>query len=340
MKAIQMQSYGTADVLRYTNVPDPKPGPSQVLIKVEFAAINYSDIMRRTNTPYPFPTPLPFIPGGEVAGIVEKLGEGVEQPPIGTRVFALAGNDGSTGYAQYAVANAAQVIPIPPSLAMDEASALIVAGVTAMLTVREVAHLQTGESILIPGAGGGVGSYATQIAKLLGAKVVIGAVSSPTKREAALAAGADSVVDYTQSDWSNHVRELMNGRGVDIALEMNGGPIFAQTLNSLAPFGRMVVYSMASLQPLQLDQETIIKFFYSPAYNQSLHVFNLGLYFGQQPEVAVKALQDLIGLAASGQVKVPVSQTFPLSNAAEAHRIIEARSTTHGKIILKPWEDA
>ena len=339
MKAIQMQDYGTADVLRYTDIREPKPGPGQVLIKVESTAVNYSDIMRRNNAPYPFPTPLPFIPGGEIAGVIEQLGEGVEQLPVGTRVFALAGDSGSTGYAQYALASAAQAIPIPSSLSADEASALIVAGVTAMLLVREVAHLQVGESILIPGAGGGVGSYATQIAKMLGAGVIIGAVSSSAKREAALAAGADSVVDYTQSNWPDHVRELTQKRGVDIALEMSGGSVFAQTLNCLAPFGRVIVYGTASLEPLQLDQETIVKFFYNPAYNQSIHVFNLGLWFGLRPEIAGKALQDLIGLAASGQIKVPVSQTLPLSKAVEAHRMIENRQVA-GKIILKPWEDA
>ena len=339
MKAIQMQNYGSADVLVYTSLPKPEPGPGQVLIKVESAAVNFADIMLRSNNPYPFPTALPFIPGGEVAGTVEQLGEGVTQPPIGTAVFGLAGQGGSTGYAQYAVADATLVIPIPPSLSTDEASSLIVAGATAMLIVREVANLQAHESILIPGAGGGVGSYTVQIAKLLGTEVVIGGVSSHAKREAALAAGADYVVDYTQSDWPDRVRELTNGRGVDVALEMSGGHIFTQTLDCLAPFGRVIVYGMASLQPLQLDQETLIKFFYSPAYNQSLHVFNLGLWFGLRPEAAGKALQDLIGYAASGKIKVPVGQTLPLSKAAEAHRMIEDRRIT-GKVILKPWEDA
>ncbi len=339
MKAIQMQHYGTPDVLIYQDIPNPKPGPGQVLIRVEAAAVNYSDIMRRTNTPYPFPTPLPFIPGSEVAGVIEALGAGVTQPPVGTPVFALAGNDGSTGYAQYALANAAQVIPIPPGLSMDEASALIVAGVTAMLTLKEVAHLQSSDSILIPGAGGGVGNYAIQIAKLLGARVVIGAASSHARRDAALAAGAHHVVDYTRPDWPDHVREITDGRGVDVVLEMSGGRVFAQSLNCLAPFGRLIVYGMASLEPLQLDQETIIKFFYTPAYNQSLHVFNLRLWFGLRPEASVSALQDLIGFAASGQIKVPVSYKLPLSRAAEAHQMIENRRTT-GKIILKPWEDA
>ncbi len=339
MKAVQIRSYGSPDVLVYTSLPDPKPGPGQVLIKVESAAVNYSDIMRRGNIPYPFPTPLPFIPGGEVAGVVEALGEGVAEPPVGTPVFALAGDDGSTGYAQYTLANANQVIPIPPGLSMDEASVLVVAGTTAMLTLKESARLQAGESVLVQGAGGGVGSYAIQIAKILGAGMVIGAASSPHKREAALALGADSVVDYTQPDWPDRVRGLTGGRGVDIILEMSGGKVFMQGLDCLAPFGRSVVYGMASWEPLQLDQETILKFFYSPSFNQSLHSFNVGLWFGLQPEVAGSALQELIGLVASGRVKVSVNQTLPLSEAAEAHRLIESRRAT-GKIVLKPWEEA
>lgn len=339
MKAVQIHSYGSPDVLVYTSLPDPKPGPGQVLIKVESAAVNYSDIMRRGNIPYPFPTSLPFIPGGEVAGVVEALGEDVAEPPVGTPVFALAGDDGSTGYAQYTLANANQVIPIPPGLSMDEASVLVVAGTSAMLILKESAHLQAGESVLVQGAGGGVGSYAIQIAKILGAGTVIGAASSPDKRDAALALGADSVVDYTQPDWPDRVRKLTDGRGVDIILEMSGGKVFMQGLTCLAPFGRSVVYGMASWEPLQLDQETILKFFYSPAFNQSLHSFNVGLWFGLQPEAAGSALQELIGLVASGRIKVPVNQTLPLSEAAEAHRRIESRRAT-GKIVLKPWEEA
>lgn len=339
MKAIQVRNYGTPDVLVYTSLPVPEPGPGQVLIKVESVPVNYSDIMRRSNTPYPFPTPLPWIPGGEVAGVVEALGEGVSQPPVGSAVFALVGNDGSTGYAQYAIANAPQVIPIPPGLSMDEAGAIVIAGLTAVLTLREVAKLAAGESVLVEGVGGGVGSYAVQLAKLLGAGTVIGAASSPAKREAALALGADHVVDYTQADWSTRVSEITNGRGVDIVLEMNGGRFFSQSLNCLAPFGRSVVYGMASREPLHFDHETIIKFFYNPSLNQSIHVFNLGLWFGLRPGAAVRVLQDLIGFVASGQVKVPVSQTLPLSRAADAHRLIESREAI-GKIVLKPWQEA
>lgn len=338
MKAVQFQQYGTPEVLNYVSVDVPTPGVGEILIKVESAAVNYSDVARRSNAPYPFPTPLPFTPGNEVAGIVEALGEGVAGPPVGTPVFALVGN-GSNGYAQYAVTRAGQVIPIPAGLSPDQASALPVAGTSAVLILKEIAHLQPGETILIQGAAGGLGSYAVQIAKLMGAGTIIGATSSQEKFQTVLDLGADHAVDYIQPDWAGRVRELTDGRGVDVVLEMSGGKVFAQGLSCLAPFGRLVVYGAASREPLQFDDESIFRFFYNPSLNQSIHVFNLGLWFGMRPQAAAKAMGDLIGFAASGQLKVNVNHILPLSKAAEAHRMMEARETT-GKIVLKPWQDA
>ncbi len=339
MNAIQIQSQGTPDVLRFEDVPTPEAGPGQVLIKVEAVAVNYSDVARRNGDVYPFPTPLPFIPGSEVAGTVAALGEGVSGPEAGTPVFALAGQDGSTGYAQYAIANAPGVIPIPSELGMDEACALVVAGSTAVLVLREVARLAPGESVLVQGAAGGVGSYAVQIAKRLGAGTVIAAASTTAKGAAAVELGADHAVDYTQPDWAERVRALTDGRGVDVVLEMTGGRVAAQSLTCLAPFGRVVVYGMASRKPLELDPATIRTLFYDPALNQSLLSFNLGLFFGLRPEAAVSALQTIVAFVASGQVKVQIGHVLPLSEAAEAHRMLEDRRST-GKIILKPWADA
>jgi NADPH:quinone reductase len=336
MYAVRAHTYGSPDVLVYEEVPDLTAGPGQILVKVESAAVNYADVMRRSNAPYPFPTALPFIPGSEVAGLVAALGPGVAGPPVGTPVFALVGSDGSSGYAQYALAAAQQVIPLPPTLSADEACGLVVAGGTALFALREIARLQRGEAVLVQGAAGGVGSYAIQIARLLGAGSIIGAASSAAKRERAIALGADQAIDYTHPDWPNHVREITGGQGVDVVLEMGGGDSLAQSLNCLAPFGRVVVLGAASRLPARLDEETILRFFYTPALNQSLHVFNLGLWFGLKPEPAVAALGDLIGLAASGQIKPQIGHVFPLAQAAEAHRLLEERQTT-GKIVLKPW---
>ncbi|CAA9416022.1 Alcohol dehydrogenase [uncultured Rubrobacteraceae bacterium] len=336
MQAVRAKSYGTPDVLVLEEVPVPRPNPGQVLIRVESAGVNFSDIKRRRNDAYPFPTPLPYTPGGEVAGVVEALGAGVDGPPIGTPVFALVGSDGSSGYAQFAVANAPQVIPTPPGLDADAASALVIAGSTAVLILKEAARLQAGESVLVQGAAGGVGGYLVQLAKLLGAGTVIGAAGSPERRDAALALGADHAVDYTRMDWPDRVRNLTDGRGVDVVLEMAGGAAFEQSLSCLAPFGRAVVYGSTSGEPLSMDPKTVQTFFYDPSPNQSIVAFNLGLWFGMRPEAAVGALQTLIGFVSSGRVEVPIGHVLPLSQAVEAHRMIEERRAK-GKIVLKPW---
>ncbi len=336
MRAIRLSHFGGPDVLELVEIDTPVAGPGQILIRVESAAVNFSDIMRRRNDAYPFPTPLPFVPGSEVAGTIEALGDGVDGPPVGTAVFAVVGGDGSTGYAQYAVADARQVVPIPGGLSADEAAGIVIAGMTAMLTLTHQANLAKGESVLIGGAGGGVGTYAIQIAKSLGAGVLIGTASTPKKREAAIAAGADHVVDPTAAGWEHEARSHAGGVGVDIVLEMSGGSTFAEGLSILAPFGRFVVYGIASGEPGVFSEEAQHQFFYNPSMNQSIHVFNIGLYFGMRPMLAAEAMTNLIGLVASGQVKVHVGETLPLAKAAEAHRRIEARDST-GKLILKPW---
>lgn len=336
MHAIRFSRFGGPDVLELVDIDTPVAGPGQILIRVESAAVNFADIIRRRNDAYPFPTPLPFIPGSEVAGTIEALGDGVDGPPIGTPVFAVVGGDGSTGYAQYAVADAQQVIPIPAGLSFDKAAGIVIAGTTAMLTLTHQAELAKGESVLIGGAGGGVGTYAIQIAKSLGAGVIIGAASTPGKRSAAMAAGADYVVDPTVAGWEGEAREHAGGNGVDVVLEMSGGTTFAEGLSILAPFGRFVVYGIASGQPGVLTEEAQYHFLYNPSMNQSIHVFNIGLYFGMRPAVAVEAMTQLVGFVASGQVKVQVGDTLALADAPEAHRRIEARNST-GKLILKPW---
>ena len=338
MKAVRTHEYGTPDVLKHETVADLSPAAGEVLIKVVAASVNYSDIARRSNALYPFPTPLPYVPGSEVAGVVDALGEGVTGPPVGTSVFALAGA-GSNGYAQFVLTPAQQVVPIPEGVSPDEAAALTVAGTTALMILRETANLQPGEAVLIQGAAGGVGSYAVQLAKILGAGKVIGLTSSAVKVQKVLEIGADYALDYTQPNWPERVRELTGGRGANIVLEMSGGEVFGQSLKCLAPFGRCVVYGMASGQPLVFGEGSIKRFFYDPALNQSVHVFNFGLWFGLRAERATEAMRDLIGYVASKQVKVEIGRVLPLSKAAEAHRMIERRETT-GKIILKPWQEA
>ncbi|MEJ7649892.1 MAG: zinc-binding dehydrogenase [Nakamurella sp.] len=335
MKAIQMSEQGGPEVLTLVDVPDPVAAPGQVLIRVVSASVNFSDVMRRRGDDYPVPTPLPFIPGAEVSGTVVALGDGVDAPAVGTEVFALVGVDSSGGYAEFAFADSANVIPIPAGLDHDAAAGIVVAGLAATLILTESLALAAGQSIFIPAAAGGVGNYAVQIAKLLGASPVIAGASTTAKRDIAAQSGADHVLDYTGTGWVEQVRDLTGGRGVDAALEMTGGARLSQTLRTLAPFGTMIVFGSVSGTFGALDQDAVKPWLYDPAPNQSILGFNLGPWFESKLPTAVTALQRLIGWVASGQLTVPASRTFPLAEAAQAHRLLQTGQTT-GKLILKP----
>ncbi|MDX2182652.1 MAG: zinc-binding dehydrogenase [Gemmatimonadaceae bacterium] len=339
MRAIRASKFGGPDVLELVTTTRPVPGPGQILVRVESASVNFADTLRRRNGPYPFPTALPFTPGSEVAGTVEALGDGVQGPPIGTPVFALAGSGptmGSTGYAQFAVADAPTVAPIPPGMSADQACTILVAGLTALLSLTHAATLRSGETVVVQGAAGGVGAYAMRIAKALGAGRVIGAVGAASRRAAALAHGADDVVVYDSPTWVDDVRAKTKGLGADVILEMRGGDSLAQSLGALAPFGRVVVYGAASGETVRLPETTCFSTFQVPAPNHSIVVFNLGLWFAMRPQVAGAAIGQLLGLIGAGAVHVPVGRTMPLAQAADAHRLLEGHGAD-GKLILKPW---
>lgn len=326
-----------ASVFHLDRVPTPQPTPGQVLIKVESAGVNFSDVKRRRGDPYPFETEFPYVPGGEVAGTVVALGPGVDGLPLGTRVFALAGPNGYGGYAQYALAYASAAIPIPDGLGYDEASILTVAGATAKIMLTHTARLQPGESLLVPAATGGVGSFAIQIAKQLGAGKIIAAVGHPNKAEVARNLGADEVVIYTEPTWPEQVQTLTGRRGVDVALESSGAQGLMETFRCLAPFGRLVVFGTGSGVSAHLDARTMDRWLYAPAANQSITGFNIGDWFLQHPAEAGSALLGLVQDALAGTFRLPRIQTLPLEQAQLAHDLLEERRT-EGKLVLKPWE--
>lgn len=333
MTAIVAATTGGADVLRPTTVPVPRPGPGEVLIRVDSASVNFADVMRRRGDAYPFPTAFPFVPGGEVAGTVAALGEGAAGPAVGTPVFAAVGE---RGYAQYVVAGVRQAIPTPGGLSPDVACSLIVAGATATLVLAEAARLAPGETVFVPAAAGGVGGYAVQIARLLGAGRILAGAGTAEKRARALELGATEAVDYTVADWTDRVRSLTGARGVDVALEMTGGGTTDATLGLLGPFGRMVVYGKASGAFPTLARDRLSALLYDPAPNQTITAFNLGGWFMARPDRLAAAVERLVGWVLEGQVRVPVRTILPLVRAAEAHRMLEGRSAS-GKIVLKPF---
>lgn len=333
MKVVQLHEYGGPDVLLYEEAPKPVPAAGEVLIRVESASVNFADVVRRNNDPYPFPSPLPFIPGSEVAGIVEAIGESVTTVSVGAMVFASLENGGAGGYAQYAVAKVGKVIPLQEGLTPDEACSLVVAGMTALQTLTDCAQLQPGETVLIQAAAGGVGTYAIQLAKLLGAGKVIAAASTPAKRELALKLGADAAIDYTADDWVKAVHDLTEGKGVDVVLEATGGDVLVQSIQAMAPFGRIVVFGAASRERRPVNPYSML------GMNQSLVTYYVGGWFQWRPQQAIAALHRLIDLVKNGKINVQIGHILPLSKAAEAHQILAARASA-GKIILKPWSEA
>jgi NADPH:quinone reductase len=336
MKVARAEQQGASRFLKFQDQPIPSPQAGQVLIRVESASVNFSDIKRRRGDAYPFASQFPFVPGGEVAGTVEALGMGVDGPVVGTPVFALVGGDGQGGYAQYALAYAPQVFPIPPGLDADRASVLTIAGATAMMVVKNVGALVAGQTVAITAAAGGVGSYAVQIAKRLGASKVVALASSADKLAVASQLGADHAINSTDANWPEQLLAATGGRGVDLLLESGGADSLQQGLCALAPFGRVVVYGAASGQDANLDAASVKHWLYSPALNQSIVAFNIGAWFMQKPEIAGPAMGELIGMVASGAIQTPALHLMPLADAARAHDLLESRQST-GKIILKPW---
>lgn len=326
MKAVRFHHTGGPEVLVFEDVDDPNPARGEVLIRVEAAGLNFADVMRRRGDDYPEPSPPPFILGAEVAGTIAGLGEGVDHLSVGTPVFATPG---AGGYAEYVTVPAATVIPLPQGMTILQAAALVGHGLTAAFALRNSARLQEGESVLVEAAAGGVGQFAVQLAKIYGAGRVIAAASTSEKRALAERLGADASVDYTAPGWSEQVRELTNGRGVDIVLETVGGETVGHALDAMAPFGRMIFIGQSSGESAAVDPWRLT----TPSHSL------IGFYvaaFTAMPELTMSTLTELVGHVLAGTLTLEPGTVLPLSEAAEAHRLLESRRTT-GKVILQPW---
>ena len=321
MKAIRINETGGPEVMHVEELATPTPREGQVLVKVAAAGINFADLAQRQGA-YLTRTRTPTTLGFEFAGTVAALGPGVSSPEVGTRVVAF----GDGGYAEYALAPATSAIPIPPNLDFVHAAAVPVQGITAYQLLRESAHLEQGESVLIHAAAGGVGTLAVQLAKLMGAGTVIGTASSSTKLELVKRLGADAAINYTEADWAEQVKKATGGQGANIILEMVGGEIADQSLQCLAPYGRMVIYGAASGQVAQF---TGIQLMYK---NQAIIGYWLTSQLSRTDRVA-KAMMEIMHYLGSGKLEIIVGQTFPLAEAAEAHRTIADRKTM-GKVVL------
>jgi NADPH2:quinone reductase len=321
MKAIRINETGGPEVMHLEEIPTPAPKAGQALIKVEAAGINFADLAQRQGA-YLTRTRTPMTMGAEFAGTVAALGPGVTTPAVGTRVASV----GEGAYAEYAIAQAGSLIPIPPNLDFVHAAAFPVQAITAYQLLRESAHLQPGESVLVHAAAGGVGTLAVQLAKLMGAGTVVGTASNPEKLALVRRLGADVAINYTEPDWVEQVKQATSGKGTDIILEMIGGSISEQSLQCLAPFGRMVIFGATSGQ---IAQFTGIQLMYK---NQSIIGYWLTSRLQHPDRIATAAL-ELMQYLASGKLEIVVGQTYPLAEAEQAHRAIADRQTM-GKVVL------
>ncbi len=319
MKAIRIYRRGGPEVMQLEEMAMPTPAAGQVLIKVAAAGVNYADVGQRSGE-YPNLVPLPATLGYEVAGTVVGRGPQTNGVPDGARVVALV--DG--GYAEYAVADSQVVASLPDDVDFAAATAVPIQGQTAYLLLDQAARLRPGERVLVHAAAGGVGTLAVQLAKLMGAGQVFATARTPEEMALVRSLGADVALNIGDGSWVGQVMQMTQGRGLDIVLDAIGGEVGQQNLAALGRFGRMVVFGSLSNQMTGMAAQQLIRLC------QSVIGYNTQL---QSPENKARASKALLGYMASGQLKVLVNQTFPLADAAEAHRAIEAGRTT-GKVVL------
>jgi len=325
MKAIQVSGFGSADVLRLREVPVPQPEAGEVLIELHGVGVNRADILLRSGSYHAAP-PFPFVPGFEGSGIVREADPKAEGFKPGDRVLAMAGRPGF--YAEYVAAPAAKVFHIPEGFGWVEAAALPTAWLTAWYCLSELARLRTGETILIRGAASGVGDAALQLARTLGARV-IAAVGSDEKADWARAQGADWAINYERQDVVEQVGKVTDGKGVEVVLDAVGGKDFVNSVKVAGHFGRVVAMANVTLEPSLVNTRD----FYPK--NARIYGFQLGNLIARGGYDPRDHLEHLMRLVTDGKVHVHIDRTFPLAEAAAAHRYLEARQN-RGKVALVP----
>jgi len=315
MRAIQITEFGGPEVLKLVELPTPEPNDHEVLIEVRRAGLNFADTHQRTNS-YLAPAELPLVPGSEVAGIRTDTGE---------RVVALTGGG---GYAQFATAPKSLTFPIPDGVEDETALALLLQGLTAWHLYKTCAHIKQGDSVVVHAAAGGVGSLALQLGKPLGAGRVIASASTEEKRKLAIELGADAATDASPENMKDRLIECNEGNKVDIVFEMAGGQVFEESLNALAPFGRLVAYGIASGEQNQVSTGHLMR------RSRAVIGFWLMHCIGH-PEMVDDALKDLFERAARKEIKAVLGGTYPLGEAGAAQQDLQSRKTT-GKLLLDP----
>jgi NADPH:quinone reductase len=321
MKAIQVQKLGGPEVLELTDLPTPEPKAGQVRLRVQAIGLNFADILN-VNGEYLTRARTPFVPGMEMAGVIEALGEGVTGLEVGQLVAAL----GPGAFAEYAVVHAAAVFPIPANLNAREAAALPVSYYTAYFALRTLGQAKTGETVLIEAGAGALGTATIQLAKEMGLKVITLA-SSEEKLELTRSLGADHAFLNT-GDYRDVVLEATGGKGVDIMCSIVGGPGFQDRLTMMASRGRVMVIGNASRESANLTPTALM--------TKNLSVIGVWLTPLISDAAAMREASQFIGpLIASGQVKPIVGRAFKLEDSGEAFTFMLSRQNT-GKVVIEP----
>ena len=324
MRSVVCRELGPPDVLVLEEAPDPEAGAGQVLVEVEACGVNYVDALFVSGG-YQIKPALPFTPGSDVAGTIIGIGDGVEGFAVGDRVAAMVGLG---GYSSRTAVHAAGAIPVPDGLSAATAAGLIQSYATALFALRERAHLAEGETVLVLGGAGGVGLATIDVARALGARV-IAAASSDEKRAACLAAGAESVIDYTTGDLKVRARELTGGDGVDVVLDPVGGDSADPALRSLRLFGRYLVIGFAAGEIPRLPLNQVL------LRNRSILGVDWGAWAMQHGPQNRALLDELFAWAAEGRITPPEPTAYPLDRVADALGDLLGRRLT-GKAVLVP----
>ncbi len=331
MRAATIESTGSPDVIRVGELPTPAPGPGEVLVRVGASALNPIDLYIRAGT-VTMPLPKPFVPGCDLAGTVEAVGAGVRHFRPGDRVWGsnqgLLGRQGTL--AEYAAAHEDWLYPTPSGVDDPQAAAAALVGITAHLGLFRDAKLQPGETVFVNGGTGGVGSMVVQMTKAVGGKVVT-TVGSPEKAEQCRRWGADCVLNYKTDDVPARVKEFTQDRGIHVWYETQREPDFVRTVDLLAPRGRMVIMAGRQAQPT---------FPVGPFYVKGLSLYGFAMFNATADEQR-RCAEDINRWLAEKKLDVPIGRTFPLTEAAAAHRLLEENTlgkagTLAGKVVVVP----
>jgi NADPH2:quinone reductase len=322
MKLIQVQKHGGPEELQLTDAPTPQPAAGQAVVHVAATGVNFIDVYFRTGL---YKADLPLTPGSEAAGTVESVGEGVTNVKPGDRV-AWAMVRGS--YTQYAAVPAAMLVKLPDSVSFETGAAAMLQGMTAHYLTHSTFALKKGDTALVHAAAGGVGGLIVQMAKMLGA-TVIGTAGSDEKAAIAKQAGADEVIVYTRQDFVAGTKRITGGRGVDVIYDSVGKTTFLPGLDVIRPRGMMVLFGQSSGAVAPFDPGILNG-------KGSLYLTrpSLAHYASDRKELEWRS-GDVLNWIAQGRLKLRIDRTYPLAQAADAHRDLEGRKTA-GKLILLP----